>query len=97
RLQGKRWSMIFFVYAMSMGFGLVYLGEHYVVDVTMGGLIATFSWFMAGAILSRAETRRHLARIRAGQEAPPLMPDPTPEPEPRGAQGASPPPVASAP
>ncbi|MGN6032280.1 MAG: phosphatase PAP2 family protein [Thermomicrobiales bacterium] len=76
RLQGKRWALIFFVYAMSMGFGLVYLGEHYVVDVTMGGIIATIGWFAAGAILRRVDARRHASS--RNPEAAKVVPEPEP-------------------
>ncbi len=63
----KRWGVIFFIYAASMGFGLVYLGEHYVVDVTMGAVVATIGWFASGAIMRRIAQRRQ--RVTAEPEA----------------------------
>jgi len=70
RLQGRRWGLLFFFYAASMGFGLVYLGEHYVVDVTMGGIVATVGWFAAGAILRRVEARRAARELAAAHVSP---------------------------
>jgi len=51
--QGRRWTLLALFYAGSMGLGLVYMGEHYVVDVIVGGLITTYSWFAAGAWLAK--------------------------------------------
>jgi len=57
RARGRIWLWISLVYAVSMGLCLVYMGEHYVVDVFVGGLITTFGWFAAGAILAKFGTR----------------------------------------
>lgn len=69
RQEGKRWGLIFFVYAVSMGFGLVYLGEHYVVDVLMGAVIATIGWFASGVILRTVAERRAASSRRSQTEA----------------------------
>jgi membrane-associated phospholipid phosphatase len=50
---GRRWSLLAWFYAISMGTALVYLGEHYVVDVFVGGCITSYSWFAARAWLNR--------------------------------------------
>ncbi len=44
---GRVWRILAWLYALSMGFALVYLGEHYVIDVVIGSLIALYSWFAA--------------------------------------------------
>lgn len=81
RQVGKRWAAIFFIYAASMGMGLVYLGEHYVVDVTMGGIIATIGWFAAGAI----QQRFFLSRRQTAQSAPTPVAQRQQEHQPQGA------------
>lgn len=48
---GRRWFLLSLYYAATMGITLVYCGEHYVVDVLMGGLVATYGWFAAGTWL----------------------------------------------
>ena len=53
RDSGRRWSLLSGFYALSMGAALVYLGEHYVIDVVVGGLITSYSWFASRAWLSR--------------------------------------------
>jgi membrane-associated phospholipid phosphatase len=44
---GRIWRILAWFYAISMGFALVYLGEHYVIDVTVGSLITLYSWHAA--------------------------------------------------
>lgn len=39
-------------YAAAMGFALVYLGEHYVLDLIAGGLATWFGWWLAGRWLA---------------------------------------------
>jgi membrane-associated phospholipid phosphatase len=50
---GSRWRLLAIVYASLMGLALVYLGEHYVIDVLVGALVAAYGWFAAGAWLGR--------------------------------------------
>jgi len=45
----KRWQLAAWFYAISMGLALVYMGEHYVVDILAGGAITAASWYLAGA------------------------------------------------
>ncbi len=53
RTRGRIWTLLALFYAASMGVGLVYLGEHYAIDVTVGGIITTYSWFAVGAWFRR--------------------------------------------
>jgi len=48
---GRKWFLLALYYAATMAITLVYCGEHYVVDVTMGGIVATYGWFAAGTWL----------------------------------------------
>ncbi len=50
---GRRWRLVALVYAGSMGVALVYLGEHYVVDVAAGMAVAAYGWWAAGSWLGR--------------------------------------------
>lgn len=53
RTRGRIWTLLALFYAGSMAMGLVYLGEHYAIDVTVGGIITTYAWFAVGAWLRR--------------------------------------------
>lgn len=53
-------------YAVAMGFALVYLGEHYLVDVLAGVLTALLGWRVADRILGRSRYGEHFA----DQDAP---------------------------
>jgi membrane-associated phospholipid phosphatase len=53
RDSGRLWSILAWVYALSMGAALVYLGEHYVIDIVVGGLVTSYGWFAAKAWLAR--------------------------------------------
>ena len=50
------------VYTGLMGLALVYLGEHYVLDLLAGGILATIGWRLAGRWLGGSES--------AGQRLP---------------------------
>ena len=53
RRAGPRWTLASLVYSLAMGVALVYLGEHYVVDVVVGMLVAGYGWFAAGTWFGR--------------------------------------------
>ncbi len=50
---GRRWRILALIYAACMATALVYLGEHYVVDVVVGMMIASYGWYAARTWLSR--------------------------------------------
>ena len=62
---GRRWGLLALLYAGSMGFTLVYLGEHYVIDILVGSAVAAYGWVAAGAFTTRAS---------AARSAPPILP-----------------------
>lgn len=45
---GKPWRILAAIYALSMALALVYMGEHYVVDVIAGGTVTSIGWLTAG-------------------------------------------------
>lgn len=47
-------------YTLLMGVALVYLGEHYLLDLVVGGLFAAISWFVATRILDRTQNGPNL-------------------------------------
>jgi membrane-associated phospholipid phosphatase len=50
---GKWWGIAALAYNVMMGFSLVYLGEHYVVDILAGCAITAYAWFAAGTWLRK--------------------------------------------
>lgn len=46
---GKRWGYLAVLYTAVMGLALVYMGEHYVVDLAVGFMCAAYGWYGAGA------------------------------------------------
>ncbi len=49
--RGRSWELGAWLYALSMGAALVYMGEHYVIDIAVGGIITAYSWAVTGAWL----------------------------------------------
>ncbi len=68
---GKRWRMLAIFYALSMGIALVYLGEHYVIDVIVGSSIASYGWWAAGAWVRQVgpQVDAHIRTHRAAGSA----------------------------
>lgn len=63
----RRWGGTMLIYSLMMGYSLVYLGEHYVVDVLMGCAVTAYSWWGVGRI-----SRTLIAPLRAhGEERSP--------------------------
>ena len=44
-------------YTVLMGIALVYLGEHYVVDLVAGGAMTALGWFVAGRVLDKERSK----------------------------------------
>jgi membrane-associated phospholipid phosphatase len=65
---GRIWQWLAIAYALSMMFALVYLGEHYVVDVLMGSAVAWYGWWAAGGWI-RDHGPRVEAELRRRSEA----------------------------
>jgi hypothetical protein len=45
---GRGWRIAATIYSFSMGLALVYMGEHYVIDVLAGAAITSIGWLAAG-------------------------------------------------
>jgi hypothetical protein len=50
----RRWGNLILAYTASMGLALMYLGEHYFIDLVVGAACAAYGWYAAGAWLSIA-------------------------------------------
>lgn len=66
---GRTWRLVALFYAASMGLALVYLGEHYVIDIVVGVLVTSYAWYTAGAWRRRlallSEHQRHRTSTRS--------------------------------
>jgi membrane-associated phospholipid phosphatase len=72
---GRWWRILGGLYALSMGAALVYMGEHYVVDVLAGGTVTSVGWIAAGRWIQSGRSiipawRRGTADGRQGGWAP---------------------------
>jgi hypothetical protein len=68
---GRWWGTAAIVYNGLMAFALVYLGEHYAVDVTVGILITTYAWLAAGTWMNRIAPFVFARMTREATGAPP--------------------------
>lgn len=67
------------LYAIAMGFSLVYTGEHYVIDIIVGCALATYAYFIADRWLTAiAPLFQTLRRSARGELGSPLDPAGTP-------------------
>lgn len=57
RGKGLGWEIAAWVYSLSMGAALVYLGEHYVIDIIVGGMVTTYAWYATKAWMDRRYDR----------------------------------------
>lgn len=48
-------GLIALAYTLLMGVALVYLGEHYILDLVVGGLFVAIAWIAAGRLLARLQ------------------------------------------
>ena len=63
---GRRVRLAVVAYALAMAFSLVYAGEHYVVDVAAGTILALVAWRVASRIPARLSARLGLTATPAG-------------------------------
>jgi hypothetical protein len=76
---GRWWATAALIYSGLMAFALVYLGEHYAVDVAVGMLITTYAWVAAGTWMNRVAP---FVFSKLTQEATGIAPERRPEPVP---------------
>ncbi len=76
RGRGLGWEIVAWIYALSMGAALVYMGEHYVIDVVVGGMVTTFAWFATKAWISRYADDREAIPVALRETGPGATPAP---------------------
>ena len=59
----KYWSILAMPYVLGVWFAVVYLGEHYVIDVVIGVLYATASYYLVTGIRKRHAKRQVFSAI----------------------------------
>lgn len=65
---GRGWQIAAWFYAFSMGLALVYLGEHYIIDILAGCAITAYSWHASkGWMLTVFPTIRRYVRRRSSK------------------------------
>ena len=70
---GRRWKLLAWIYSGLMGAALVYLGEHYIIDVAVGMLIAAYGWWASGVWHSG-----RVMSISRGRPLEPIVPTAAP-------------------
>jgi membrane-associated phospholipid phosphatase len=50
---GRRWGYAGLIYSAMMGYSLVYLGEHFILDIVVGVLVTTYGWYAARTWIRR--------------------------------------------
>ena len=61
----RKFGLIMLAYAAAMGYSLIYLGEHYFVDVLAGCAVAAYGWYGFPRIIALIDSAR-LAHHRSG-------------------------------
>jgi hypothetical protein len=51
--RGRGWEIAAWLYSLAMGAALVYMGEHYIIDILVGGSVTTYCWFASKAWMNR--------------------------------------------
>lgn len=74
----RGWRIAAWVYNISMGLALIYLGEHYVIDILAGAAVTTVGWVLAGKWLSSGHS--FLPTLRRGERAERVADWPVPSP-----------------
>jgi membrane-associated phospholipid phosphatase len=76
---GKRWRPLLVAYPVCMGLSLVYLGEHYLIDILLGWVYAAAAVYLVEWAANR---RRQPAVAPTRARTADAAPEPHPEPEP---------------
>lgn len=77
RGRGWKWEWLAWIYSLSMGAALVYMGEHYIIDIVVGGMVTTYAWFATKAWIDRYAADPEAVKIEPEDDG---KPDPFPVP-----------------
>jgi hypothetical protein len=64
KLFGKKWGIISLIYPFLIIFGVVYMGEHYVFDVTTGVILAIMSYLLVPHLMKWAAPYHNYLKAR---------------------------------
>ena len=70
RGKGMWWEIAAWAYSLSMGAALVYMGEHYVIDIVVGGMVTTFSWYATKRWMERSSGDLEPVTINPDEHGP---------------------------
>lgn len=76
RGRGLGWEIAAWVYSLSMGAALVYMGEHYVIDIIVGGTVTTFAWYATLAWINRYSREPDAIPVELRSSGPGATPAP---------------------
>ncbi len=62
---GRKAALVFLIYPLSMWFGVVYLGEHYVFDVTLGIIYGASAFFASELVVAKGWHRPVLQKAKS--------------------------------
>lgn len=78
----KRFGIAMFVYSAMMGYSLMYLGEHYFIDILVGCAVAAYGWYAYPAVARLIWMARGIRVTERGDERQTLAPESAAAPAP---------------
>jgi membrane-associated phospholipid phosphatase len=63
---GRGWFIASLAYSAAMGLALIYLGEHYFVDIVAGVLVTAYAWLASGIWMRRVAPAMRRSALTAG-------------------------------
>jgi membrane-associated phospholipid phosphatase len=72
----KRFGLVMFIYSAMMGYSLMYLGEHYFIDVLVGCMVAAYGWYGYPTVARLIWMARGIRVIDVRDERQPAPSDP---------------------
>ena len=72
----RRFGLIMFIYSAMMGYSLMYLGEHYFIDILVGCMVAAYGWFGYPTVARLIWMARGIHVTERADDPQPLTVDP---------------------
>ena len=73
RLFGKKYAAVFAIYPLSLWFGVIYLGEHYVIDILVGALYALVAFYGTEFLFTHFKARKARLSKRSKPALDPVL------------------------
>lgn len=74
RGRGLWWEIAAWLYSLSMAAALVYLGEHYIIDIVVGGMVTTFAWYATKRWMGDYADKKPSIPVEPGESGPTAAP-----------------------